>query len=42
MERIEGGNGVDIAVYDEGNRAGPAILLIHGFNQAALCWQRQR
>lgn len=42
MERIKGGNGVDIAVYDEGSRTGPAILLVHGFNQAALCFQRQR
>ncbi len=42
MERIKGANGVDIAVYDEGNPQGPALLLIHGFSQAALCWQRQR
>lgn len=42
MERIGGADGVEIAVYDEGRRDGPALLLIHGFNQAALCWQRQR
>ncbi len=42
MERVVGSGGVEIAVYDEGRKDGPALLLIHGFNQAALCWRRQR
>lgn len=42
MERIAGSGGVEIAVYDEGNRDGPVLLLVHGFSQAALCWDKQR
>lgn len=42
MERIAGSGGVEIGVYDEGNRDGPALLFVHGFSQAALCWKRQR
>jgi non-heme chloroperoxidase len=42
MQRIEGSGGVQIAVYDEGNLDGPVLLLVHGFSQAALCWDKQR
>jgi pimeloyl-ACP methyl ester carboxylesterase len=34
-------DGVTLAAYETGNPAGPEILLIHGFNQAHLSWQRQ-
>ena len=42
MQKIEGSGGVQIAVYDEGNRHGPVLLFVHGFSQAALCWDKQR
>lgn len=34
-------DGVKLAVYETGTAQGPEILFIHGFSQAALCWQRQ-
>lgn len=38
---VLGGGGANIAVYDHGNQAGQPILLIHGYAQAALSWDRQ-
>ncbi len=34
-------DGVSIAYYEAGPKDGDPILLIHGFSQAAMCWQRQ-
>ena len=34
-------DGVDIAVQDSGNSAGPEIVLIHGYSQCHLSWSRQ-
>lgn len=34
-------DGVDLAVYDYGNPEGQPILLLHGYAQAALSWQKQ-
>jgi len=42
LEKVRGADGAHIAVWDEGNKDGPALLLVHGFNQAALCWKKQR
>ena len=39
--RVKSADGLNIAVYEAGNPDGPAILFIHGFNQAALCWHLQ-
>lgn len=38
---VQGGLGIRIATYEYGNPDGPAILLIHGFNQCHLCWEKQ-
>lgn len=34
-------DGLNIAVYDHGNANGQPILLIHGYAQSALSWDRQ-
>lgn len=34
-------DGVQIAAYEFGNPDGPAILFIHGYQQAAMSWDRQ-
>ena len=34
-------DGLDLATYETGNPAGPAILFLHGFSQSDLCWQGQ-
>ena len=39
--RIPSADGVSLAVYEAGNPNGPAILFLHGFNQASLCWYLQ-
>lgn len=39
--RIPSADGLTLAVYEAGNPDGPAILFLHGFNQAALCWYLQ-
>ncbi len=39
--RIPSADGLNLAVYEAGNPTGPAILFIHGFNQASLCWYQQ-
>ena len=41
MEHIEGHGGIRLAVYEHGRADGPAVLLIHGFSQAALSWSKQ-
>lgn len=41
MRQVTGGGGVRLAVVEGGNPAGPPILFIHGYSQAALCWTRQ-
>lgn len=38
---IKGGGGLDLHVREWGNPAGHAILMIHGWSQSHLCWQRQ-
>ena len=39
--RVPSADGLSLAVYEAGNPDGPAILFLHGFNQAALCWHLQ-
>lgn len=34
-------DGLTLAGYEYGNPQGPAILFLHGYAQAALCWDRQ-
>lgn len=38
---IAGGGGLNLHVREWGDRAGAPILLIHGWSQSHLCWQRQ-
>lgn len=40
-EKIAGGGGLSLAVYEAGNPAGPPILFIHGFTGSHLTWERQ-
>ena len=39
--RVTSADGLTLATYEAGNPDGPAILFLHGFNQAALCWHLQ-
>jgi pimeloyl-ACP methyl ester carboxylesterase len=39
--RVTTPDGLQLAAQDWGNSSGPEILLIHGFNQSQLSWQRQ-
>ncbi|MEL6220611.1 MAG: alpha/beta hydrolase [Pseudomonadota bacterium] len=39
--RVTGAGGVGLAVRETGPEDAPAILLIHGWSQAALCWSKQ-
>ena len=39
--RITGGGGVGLNVTDQGPETAPAILLIHGWAQGSMCWQKQ-
>ena len=39
--RVTGGGGVELRVDDTGNRAGRAIVFIHGFSQCRLAWRGQ-
>ena len=41
QSRIASADGRNIAVYEAGNPNGPALLFLHGFNQASLCWYLQ-
>jgi non-heme chloroperoxidase len=41
VERVTGGGGIELAVYEAGAPGRPAIVLIHGFSQNVLTWQRQ-
>jgi non-heme chloroperoxidase len=41
IHTIAGGGGLKLHVREWGNPAGAAILLIHGWSQSHLCWQRQ-
>jgi non-heme chloroperoxidase len=41
VDRVIGGGGVELAVYEAGMPGRPAIVLIHGFSQNVLTWQRQ-
>ncbi|MEM9145351.1 MAG: alpha/beta hydrolase [Pseudomonadota bacterium] len=41
QHRIEGAGGVGLSVREAGPEGAPAILLIHGWSQAALCWSKQ-
>ena len=38
---VKGGGGLALNVLEWGKRDGPAILFIHGWSQAYLCWQKQ-
>ena len=40
-EKVPGAGGVNIAVYERGNPAGPPVVLIHGFLGNHLNWSRQ-
>ena len=39
--RIIGGGGIELHVDETGNPNGKAILLIHGFSQCRLAWNKQ-
>jgi len=39
--RITGGGGVGLHVTDQGPADAPVFLLIHGWAQGAMCWQKQ-
>jgi pimeloyl-ACP methyl ester carboxylesterase len=39
--KVLGGGGIEIAVQEWGNPAGPAILFIHGFSQSHMAWVNQ-
>jgi non-heme chloroperoxidase len=39
--KVEGGNGSQIHVFEEGNPQGRPILFIHGFSQCYLAWSKQ-
>lgn len=41
VQRIAGGDGVELAVYEEGDPEGPPILFIHGFTGSHLVWGPQ-
>jgi pimeloyl-ACP methyl ester carboxylesterase len=38
---VRGGGGLRLHVREWGNRAGPPILLVHGWSQSHACWSRQ-
>ena len=38
---VRGGNGVRLHAREWGDRAGPAILFIHGWSQCDACWTKQ-
>ncbi len=38
---VAGGDGLALNVMEWGRRDGPAIVFIHGWSQATLCWQKQ-
>ncbi|WP_439588039.1 alpha/beta fold hydrolase [Hydrogenophaga sp.] len=38
---IAGGGKLSISVIDSGRSAGPTLLFVHGFSQAALSWKHQ-
>lgn len=40
-QTITGGGGVELAVYETGDPAGPPIVLIHGFLGSHLSWSEQ-
>ena len=40
-EKVVGGGGLNMAVYEAGNAGGPPIIFIHGFTGSVLTWQRQ-
>jgi non-heme chloroperoxidase len=40
-EKIVGGGGLNMAVYETGNAGGPPIVFIHGFTGSYLSWQNQ-
>jgi non-heme chloroperoxidase len=40
-ERVAGGGGLELAVYEAGTPGRPAIVFIHGFSQTARTWQPQ-
>jgi pimeloyl-ACP methyl ester carboxylesterase len=39
--KIAGGDGLNVAVYEAGNPAGPAIVFLHGFLGSHLVWREQ-
>ncbi len=41
FQTIEGAGGVPLAVVEWGNKQGPDILFIHGFQQSYLSWKKQ-
>lgn len=40
-EKISGGGGLNLAIYEAGNPAGPSIVFIHGFTGSHLAWEPQ-
>lgn len=40
-EKISGGGGLNLAIYEAGNPAGPSIVFLHGFTGSHLSWERQ-
>jgi alpha-beta hydrolase superfamily lysophospholipase len=40
-EKIVGGGGLSLSVYEAGKAGAPAIVFIHGFSQNFLTWDQQ-
>lgn len=40
-ETVSGGGGLELAIYEAGNPAGPPIVFIHGFTGTHLAWAEQ-
>src|SRR5262245_27745658 len=41
IEKIVGGGGLNLAVYEAGRPGAPAIVFIHGFTQNFMTWDQQ-
>jgi pimeloyl-ACP methyl ester carboxylesterase len=40
-EKIDGGAGLELTVYEGGNKSGPPVVFIHGFTGSYLSWEPQ-
>jgi non-heme chloroperoxidase len=41
VERVAGGGGLNLAIYESGNADGPPILFLHGFTGTHRWWEHQ-